>query len=300
MKRGYQPRETADLSVAVVICTVDRNTALGSCLRSLAGQRRPPDELILVQGGVAQPESHLDEVEPGISRRTVACPARNVSASRNVGIEASAADIVLFMDDDAVAEPDWIEQILEPFQLDQNCLAVGGDVYDSRATSPTLEFSRGLVSMTGRQREVLPETPLHLPAHVFQNVKGCNFAIRRSECVQLGGFDEAFAFAFDEADLMVRIQKSGARVRCHPSAVVHHAHVPGLFREAGPFDRNWYMEFRSHAFFVRKHSSTLWKLIGSLVVLGRLGKLCLIASGRRRQVLVQGLRGITAAVTLAR
>ena len=47
--------------------------------------------------------------------KLAANPARNLSASRNLGLALCAADIVAFIDDDGLPEPEWLVQILAAF-----------------------------------------------------------------------------------------------------------------------------------------------------------------------------------------
>ena len=232
---------THDQSVAIVICTRDRPTDLVRCLASLEDQSVQPDEVLIVLGS---PES----CPPNLADRTK-LPIRhiesfehNISKARNAGISAATSALVLFIDDDAQARDGWIQAYLNAFDADPASWAIGGDVYDSRPSPPSqaaIEFSRGLISPTGRQIPISTGSLDTQPRGYVQTVKGCNFAIRRQQVIELGGFDPFFAFGFDESDLMLTIQAAGARVVHEPKAAVDHAHTPGHFRQTHPLDRDW-------------------------------------------------------------
>ena len=53
----------------------------------------------------------------------------HVARSRNVGVKVAAGDILAFIDDDAVPEPDWLEQLAGAYE-DPRVSAAGGPVFD--------------------------------------------------------------------------------------------------------------------------------------------------------------------------
>jgi GT2 family glycosyltransferase len=134
-------------TVAVVICTVDRLAALDKCLDSLARQTHPPREIVVALGGVSEVVEKSRDRHPGLPIRTVLCGGSKISASRNVGLAACSASLILFVDDDAEAEHDRTEEIMSCFASNPENWAVGGDVVDSRGKERVLEFSHGIVSV---------------------------------------------------------------------------------------------------------------------------------------------------------
>ncbi len=261
--------------VDVIICTRDRRADVVRCLQSIEAQHPLPSRVIVVIGSEDSWLPSMSEEFPSLRIEVVACFEHNISIARNAGLEHARSEVVLFLDDDAQARPGWVQAYIEAFDQSPGAWAIGGDVFDSRDTPPTPEFSHGLVSALGRQIPVRSNPSHREPRGYFTNVKGCNFGIRRSVVVELGGFDPFFAFAFDESDLMLRIHRAGGRVIHEPGAIVDHAHTPGHYRLADPLDRDWRVEYASHTMFMRKHTSGVQRTLGRLVVRRRWTKLAL-------------------------
>jgi glucosyl-dolichyl phosphate glucuronosyltransferase len=113
-------------SIGVVICTFSdaRWSALQEAVASVLRQSRPPDELAVV----------IDHNDVLLARARDAFPDALVVASeapaglsgaRDTGVRQLRSDIVAFLDDDACAEPDWLQTILAAFD-DGRVIAVGG------------------------------------------------------------------------------------------------------------------------------------------------------------------------------
>lgn len=107
------------LRVSVIVPTYNRPDSLANALRSIAGQNRKPDEVIVVDDGesdVASLESHL--LGTGIRFLHVRKDLRGLCRSRNFGIRASAGDIIVFIDDDIVMDPGYLAGFLDVFESD--------------------------------------------------------------------------------------------------------------------------------------------------------------------------------------
>jgi len=259
--------------ISVVICTRDRAEDLSACLRSIDRQSVAPEQVVVVIGSA---ESVCDDIDVCLTRASlevVECFEHNISASRNAGLGKATGEIVVFIDDDAIARAGWLEAYRDAFEREPEAWAIGGDVFDARVSPMELEFSRGVISRCGRQRAVCDGDSQAMGSRWLPNVKGCNFAIDRERAMGVGGFDSFFAFAFDEADLMVTIGDAGGLVMHEPRAAVDHAHTPGHYRQASRLDRDWGVEYASHAMFVLKHARGVGRVRGMGVLIVRVCKL---------------------------
>ena len=276
-------------SITVIICTRDRTDDLQRCLQSLVKQTVLPNRVVIVAGSNDScPLDILGEFQ-SLKIDVIKSYENNISISRNVGLNATTTELVLFIDDDAQAHNDWIESYLKVFDEHPLAWAVGGKVLDTRVTPHPVEFANGLVSATGRQIPVRSDEQAARPRGYFNTVKGCNFAIRCQPIRDLGGFDSFFAFAFDESDLMLTIEQAGGLVRHAQSPQipkVDHAHTPGHYRQAHPLDRDWRVEYASHTMFMLKHTHRSQRIYGESVIALRFCKLLCNASiaALRRQI----------------
>jgi len=113
-----EPQDRAAAPVAcVIICSYDRAKMLERALRSLAAQTLPPDrfELIVVDDGSRDETAEVCESlrRHGLPNlKCVHTPHRGLASARNAGVRSTAAERILFMDDDCIAAPDWVERMI--------------------------------------------------------------------------------------------------------------------------------------------------------------------------------------------
>jgi GT2 family glycosyltransferase len=106
------------VTVSVVICayTEERWGTMVAALNSARDQLRPADQILIV----------IDHNDLLLRRAAVAFPeaqvvknlaeTRGIAGARNTGIHHSTCDVVAYLDDDAVAEPDWLVELLAPYE----------------------------------------------------------------------------------------------------------------------------------------------------------------------------------------
>lgn len=119
------PTKPDDLTVSVVICayTFERLGDIAEAVASLEAQRRLPRQIILVidNNEALFEKCRLDFPQCLVLRNS---EAKGHSGGRNTGLKAATSDIVAFIDDDAVPEPDWLQNSLPVF-ADEKALGTG-------------------------------------------------------------------------------------------------------------------------------------------------------------------------------
>jgi GT2 family glycosyltransferase len=138
--------------------------------------------------------------------------------ARNTGAELATGDILVFLDDDASADPDWLEQLLAPY-TEATTVAVGGAPLPVYATRRPSWFPRNFDWVFGCAYDGMP-TALAPLRHLI----GANMSVRREVFEEVGGFH---SIDFDDLDLCMRVaaQRPTQRILFEPRAIVHH-HVP--------------------------------------------------------------------------
>lgn len=136
-------------------------------------------------------------------------------SARNAGAAAVASDVIAFMDDDAWAEPDWLERLLPRYD-DSSVAAVGGASLPYYETERPGWFPANFDWIFGCSYAGLPTTAAPL-LHLI----GANMSVRRSSFEEAGGFQ---GNDFDDLNLCLRLaERFGARsIYYDPDAVVHH------------------------------------------------------------------------------
>ena len=128
------------LSISVVVITRNRAEWLRDALESLAEQTRRPDEIVVVDNAS---EDHTEEVvaafDAGLNVKYVYEPVRGIPRARNTGVNNATCDVVAFIDDDCVADRDWLKHIEIPFVKDPHVGVVGGEVTYHRLGSGNVE-----------------------------------------------------------------------------------------------------------------------------------------------------------------
>lgn len=103
---------------ATVISTVlNEGEAIRRLMDSLAAQTRPPDEVMIVDGGSRDNTvAVLQEYAGRLPLHVIVEPGANISRGRNVAIEAATNEVIASVDAGVWLEPGWLEALLAPFE----------------------------------------------------------------------------------------------------------------------------------------------------------------------------------------
>ena len=173
-------------SVSVVVCTHTerRYELVRECLASMAANTVRPHEVIVVVDSNPALLQRL-RADPLIDAQILASTGRGASAARNTGIAAATGELVAFIDDDAVAEPDWLGELCRPF-ADPDIVATGGRIVP-RWERPNRLLPDELLWTVG---STYAGHPVH-PQAITRPV-GCNMAANRYALDKVGGFPVEF------------------------------------------------------------------------------------------------------------
>lgn len=234
--------------VSVVVVSRHRLDALLRCITALRQQDHPNLELIIVADPAAI--AALQD-QPDLKRVTF--DRANISQARNLGLAQAAGQVVLFIDDDAIAEPTWASRLSAPF-AQKTVVAATGFVRGRNGIS--FQWRACEVDHLGQDHpiDVPPDTSLHKgSAQRAIKTQGTNAAFRTKTLRAIGGFDPAFEFYLDEADVNLRIAPLG-KTAVVPNAQVHHAFLASDKRQANRVPRSLFDIGASTAVFLRKHA----------------------------------------------
>lgn len=204
-------------TAAVVIPTFGRREPVWRCLRSVAAMDPSPPRTILVDGNdeaLALPADVAGLAE------VVREPNRGAAHARNVGYRAAGergAEVVCFLDDDAVAPPDWYARHLALHRgghAGDRLAAVGGGVSNLHPDSAVARMTQSVVFR-----------PLRDDPGPVRFIPTLNASFKVTALDEVGGFDEGFpGAAGEDVDLCWRLVKQGWVIHYEPGLTVLHDH----------------------------------------------------------------------------
>ncbi len=241
------PIGTEDISIILCAYTEDRWEAMVAALESLNHQSPPPKEIILVIDH--NPQLFKRAVGAFSSIRVVEnqYPA-GLSGARNTGVSYSRGALLAFMDEDAVAEPDWIGQLVKRYQS-PSILGVGGSIIPEWVEGRPAWFPEEFDWVVGCTYRGLPVQPAFV-----RNLIGCNMSFRRMVFEEVGGFRSGMGrvgtlpLGCEETEFCIRIAHHHPKggLLFVPDAVVRHQ-VPTRRTSLKYFLSRCYQEGRSKA-----------------------------------------------------
>ena len=206
--------------ISVVVCTYNRRDLLVDAVESLLGQRTEGKftyDIVIVDNGSVDGTrdvgQSLASSESLISYHYE--PQPGVAAARNCGVRVSQGEWIAFFDDDQIADPRWLVELLS-YAIERQARVVGGAV---RLDLP--EHSRKLpVSV----RRLFGETVVRKPreySRKFSPGTG-NMLVARSVFAEVGNFDVELRQAGEDTDLYRRMRNHHIRAWFTPIATVYH------------------------------------------------------------------------------
>ncbi len=214
------------LSASIVIVTFNRADSLDRTLGSLHQLRYRNFEVLVVDGpSTDHTRAVVAKHAPFV--RSFSHKLSNISISRNIGIAHARGDIVVFIDDDAIPEPDWLDNLLAAY-ADPQIAAVGGFIRDAAGFDYQSRYT--VCDRYGDARQFRAPSEFTLGDETFLSLTGTNFSARREKLIAIGGFDEEYIWFLDETDVNLRMHDRGWKFAVAPDAEIHHKYEAGLTR----------------------------------------------------------------------
>lgn len=233
------------LTASVVVVTYNRPDHVRRCLEHLALQTTRPVETVVVD---ASPDDRTTRVVgdfAGVAHMRNDLGIGHMATSRAIGLQSVSADVVAFIDDDAYAEPEWLEQLVKRYE-DDGVGAVGGRARNGRPGEEDEGVDRiGRLLPSGRLTGNFAADPGHDVD--VDHLIGCNMSMRRTALDAIGGIHDHYPGTClrEDADTTLRIRRAGYRVVYTPEAVV--LHVGGAYAKGRRFDARYrYFGARNH------------------------------------------------------
>ena len=222
--------------LSVVVCTYGRDGSLSATVQSLAHQTIPVQdyEVLIVdntpgESGVPVAVSELRRAffaQYPDHLRFVNCPIQGLSHARNAGLSEARGEIVCFIDDDAVACTDWLEQIVAAYEGRPQTAVVGGHIRLQPPEPRPQVLRDGLESYWSQF--ITPYAGYTEVDDWSEFPWGANWSARRKPLLEIGGFRTAYGRkgsdygGGEELVAAAQLHSLGYKIAVNPQARVLH------------------------------------------------------------------------------
>jgi len=227
------------IKVYIVIPNWNGEDLIADCLDSLRLQSYPAKIIIVDNGSV---DDSIRIIESQFPEVALLKQPKNLgfAGGVNVGIRYAldhGADAVALFNNDAIAEPDWLKNLLLSLQNNDDAGIVTGKFM--RTDKKHIDSTGDYYSVYGmpfpRDRNQADAGQRDTAEDVFGATGGAS--LYRAEMLkEIGLFDEAFFAYYEDVDISFRAQLAGWKVQYEPSAVAYH-HMSATSSKLGSFTR---------------------------------------------------------------
>ena len=231
--------------ISIIICTYNREKYIRPLLESIAKNDYPTTdyEIVLVDNNCTDNTHGVCEqfaaAHKEVAFRYVIEPEQGLSAARNKGIKEAKGDIIIYVDDDALVDTDYIRQYAEHFATYPETMAAGGPIeplYESKEPSWMSPYTKALLTAWMNYGTQVREYPNgRYPG-------GGNAAYRKEVFERVGLFNTELGrkgnllLASEEKDIFDKMKALGMKVLYLPTPVLHHC-IPQTKLEEDYFNR---------------------------------------------------------------
>ena len=231
--------------ISIIICTYNREKYIRPLLESIAKNDYPTTdyEIVLVDNNCTDNTRGVYEqfatANPMVTLRYVVEPEQGLSAARNRGIKEAKGDIIIYVDDDALVDTDYIRQYAEHFATYPETMAAGGPIeplYETKEPSWMSPYTKALLTAWMNYGNQVREYPNgRYPG-------GGNAAYRKEVFDKVGLFNTELGrkgnllLASEEKDIFDKMKALGLKVLYLPNPVLHHC-IPQAKLEEDYFNR---------------------------------------------------------------
>jgi glycosyltransferase involved in cell wall biosynthesis len=245
------------VAISVIICayTEDRWHDLVAAVESVQKQTLPAHEIIVVVDHNPTLWQRVQNAIPAVIAIENSGP-RGLSGARNSGLALAQGDIIAFMDEDAIADPNWLVHLQAGYSQ-PDVIGVGGAIEPLWLGGRPAWFPEEFNWVVGCTYRGMPQS-----AAPVRNLIGCNMSFRRDVFTVVGGFRSGIGrigshpVGCEETELCIRASRAfdGAHFLYQPLARVRHR---------VPTSRATWRYFRTRCYFEGQSKALVTALQGS-------------------------------------
>lgn len=226
--------------VSVLVCSLNGGGRIGECLESLSKQTygRENFEIIVVDDGSTDDTSIISKpYADQVIRNEI---NKGIPSARNAALSSAHGEVVVFIDDDCIADTQWLSSLVAAFE-DKSVIAAGGRIlaFSTQTIAQRYLQATGYGNPSRPPSSSNPSVSQRLVGYIktmtspilFENlpievlaVYTANAAYRKDALLRLGGFDETL-LTNEDSDVSERLRKvADSRIMYMPTAIVRHQH----------------------------------------------------------------------------
>ncbi|WP_092816441.1 glucosyl-dolichyl phosphate glucuronosyltransferase [Halopenitus malekzadehii] len=175
------------MKVSVILCTytLDMYDHFAEAADSVLSQTHDDVELVVVVDGTPAVYDRVVEEYGDRENVVIECNDENVGLleSRNRGAEIASGDVVTFIDDDAVADEEWVERLVHAYE-EKDAIAAGGKMVPEWVAGKPSFLPEEFYWLVGVTHRGFADGPGEV-----RNTFGSNISFRRDVFLELDGFD---------------------------------------------------------------------------------------------------------------
>jgi glycosyltransferase involved in cell wall biosynthesis len=227
------------MKISAIVCTYNGQKVLKTAIQSLVDQtlaKKDYEILVVDNASTDNTRMVVRQFETEENLRYIFEPNLGLSNARNTGWQKAHGKFIAYLDDDAIACPEWLERIIDAFRTVPEAGAIGGRV-DPIWEEPRPDWlsERMMVALS-----VINWSDVPIFLGQGQCLVGANIAFPRKLLEQVGGFSSELGrkgnnLLSNEENLLVsKIKEQGVKVFYHPQIIVDHL-IP-----ASRLRKNWF------------------------------------------------------------
>lgn len=212
--------------LSVVICTYNRQKFIGACLECLKNQSLPiyKWEAIVVDNNSTDSSAAIVkdfiEANPTLPYRYVFEGQQGLSFARNRGIAESRGDVIVYIDDDVEAAPQYLQVIFDFMKMQPTAAGMGGKTLPKFSESePPKWMSPYMAGITGT---IDRGDELKKFGGRMKYPSGCNMIYRKAILLKAGGFNNELKARADDKYIYEKVAAINNEVWYVPTAFSWH------------------------------------------------------------------------------
>ena len=214
--------------ISVVVCTYNRAALLEKALRSLFAQKPAglSYEIVVIDNNSADETPQLVEslkAESPVTLRSFRETRQGNAYARNAGVDQAAGSIVAYIDDDVIADENWVAVMSDAFAREPDVSFVGGKILPVWESDPPswltsahwaplalLDYGNEPLSIAGTSPRGLLTANIGIRKAVFDEVGGFLTSLQRVK----GGIG-----SMEDTEFLLRVCRSGKRGKYLPDLI---------------------------------------------------------------------------------